>query len=285
MGKHNAYPPEVEDFVRENAPLHTFVELAELTSKKFGRDMSLSQMRAYCSNRHIHIGKRAPGKRTVWPIELDSIMEEIVPGHSYQEISDILKERTGRTYTPDQINAYIGNHKLNTGKTGYFEKGQEAFNKGKKWDEFMSKEAQEGSRRTCFKKGNIPPNNVPVGTIRITKDGYQIIKVQDTGPQWARWKLVQRKVWEEHNGPIPDGHLVIFKDGDKMNCDIDNLALITLGENAVLNRRGYRESKNQELTDVAIATVRLERAVKEKRKERKHGTRENRRQGRARPKE
>ena len=54
------------------------------------------------------------------------------------------------------------------------------------------------------------------------------------------------------------------------NCDIDNLYLLTLGENAMMNKRGYR-SENPEITDVGLATVRLERAIKERKKEIKRG--------------
>ncbi len=34
-------------------------------------------------------------------------------------------------------------------------------------------------------------------------------------------------IWIEHNGPIPRGHKVVFKDGNHLNCDISNLELLT----------------------------------------------------------
>lgn len=34
-------------------------------------------------------------------------------------------------------------------------------------------------------------------------------------------------IWEEQRGPIPPGHKVAFKDGNHLNCDIDNLELLT----------------------------------------------------------
>jgi hypothetical protein len=34
-------------------------------------------------------------------------------------------------------------------------------------------------------------------------------------------------IWEEHNGPIPSGHKVCFRDGDHLNCAPDNLFLLT----------------------------------------------------------
>ena len=132
----------------------------------------------------------------------------------------------------------------------------------------MSEEAQENSRRTCFEHAHIPDNHLPIGSIRETKDGYLIKKVQERGYQWDRWKLLHRLVWEENFGPIPDGMIVGFRDLDKKNCSPGNLYLLTLGENAQMNKKGFR-SRNPELTDVGLAAVRLERAVRDRRKKRK----------------
>jgi hypothetical protein len=41
---------------------------------------------------------------------------------------------------------------------------------------------------------------------------------------------VHRLLWEEHNGPFPDGHALVFKDRDKTNIVIENLELITRRE-------------------------------------------------------
>lgn len=42
-------------------------------------------------------------------------------------------------------------------------------------------------------------------------------------------------VWEMHNGPIPKGHVIRFIDGNNLNCNIENLKLITRKEHAQLN--------------------------------------------------
>ena len=62
---------------------------------------------------------------------------------------------------------------------GQFVKGRISFNKGKKWSEYMSAEGQANSRKTTFKKGNVPPNRKPIGSERVDKNGYILIKVQD----------------------------------------------------------------------------------------------------------
>lgn len=42
-------------------------------------------------------------------------------------------------------------------------------------------------------------------------------------------------VWEILNGPIPDGRQVMFKDGNPLNCKIDNLEL-----NVIIDRSAYK---------------------------------------------
>jgi hypothetical protein len=54
------------------------------------------------------------------------------------------------------------------------------------------------------------------------------------------WPLLNRHVWEQNNGPIPPKHVVVFKDGDRSNCAIENLDLISMAELAHRNRMWNR---------------------------------------------
>lgn len=44
-------------------------------------------------------------------------------------------------------------------------------------------------------------------------------------------------VWEEANGPVPKGMIVVFKDGDTMNVTLENLEIITRQEAAARTRQ------------------------------------------------
>lgn len=109
-----------------------------------------------------------------------------------------------------------------------FKKGQEAFNKGRRMTEWMSQEAQERCMRTTFKDGNIPRNAYAAGT-EIVRDGRVYIKV----PGIRTLQLKHRYVWEQHNGKISEGHIIKFKDGDFMNCDISNLYIMSRADACV----------------------------------------------------
>ena len=79
---------------------------------------------------------------------------------------------------------------------------------------------------------------------------------------WERWEFLHRAVWEEHNGPVPEGMVVTFKDSDRLNCDIDNLILVTRGENAALTRLDYR-FEDPDLTEAGLNVIRLKNKVRE----------------------
>ncbi len=58
-------------------------------------------------------------------------------------------------------------------------------------------------------------NYKPIGSLRMSKDGYLERKVTDDRRlvPTRRWTAVHRLVWEQHVGPIPAGHVVVFRAG------------------------------------------------------------------------
>lgn len=179
-------------------------------------------------------------------------LQDFVPGHSYKEIVKDYNERFAEPITMSRLKGYIANHKLNTGRTGRFEKGHIPANKG------THPPTVGRMGETQFKKGGLPPNTKPIGYERITKDGYIEVKVKmrPSSPLCNdNFVLKHRLVWEEVNGPIPDGYTINFLDGNKQNCSIENLALLSRAEHLQMTRRGLR-SKNPQLTETGILIAR-----------------------------
>jgi hypothetical protein len=134
-----------------------------------------------------------------------------------------------------------------------FKKGQVAFNKGKK----VSPELYEKMKPGMFKPGHKSHNYMAIGSERIEKiDGYVQVKVKR-----ATWVFKHRLIWEQHNGPIPVNHVVIFIDGNKRNFDINNLQLITLQENM---QRNTIHNYPEELVQTIKALHKLKRKINEK---------------------
>ena len=123
------------------------------------------------------------------------------------------------------------------------------------------------TRRTQFKAGRRPEearNYQPIGSLRICKDGYLERKVSDDTTVYPsrRWTGVHRLVWEEANGPIPAGHIVVFRPGmattDPALITIDRVELITRAE---LMRRNTRHNLPEEIKELVILKYRITRAI------------------------
>lgn len=111
-----------------------------------------------------------------------------------------------------------------------FRKGQESWNKGLKG----VTGTHPNSRRTQFPKGHrggrAAEKYQPIGTVRTSKDGYLEQKIHDGMPLQSRWRAVHLVRWEAINGPLPKGHALVFRDGDKANTDPENMELVTRAE-------------------------------------------------------
>lgn len=191
--------------------------------------------------------------------EHHKFMAEYVPGHHYDEIAKAFNEKFGPevTITLRQVKNYIPDHNLKTGFTGRFEKGMKAYNKGMKITDYMSDEAIEKSKATRFKKNRVPHNYVPVGTEVFSPDGYVKVKIAE-----HRWVLKARYVWEQHNGPIPKGSVILHRDQNKSNDDISNLVLVTRAEMQIINRMSLTLD-SLELNNAAINVGKILGKIKE----------------------
>lgn len=132
-----------------------------------------------------------------------------------------------------------------------FQKGHTPPNKGKP----MSPEMYEKAKGTMFKKGHAPVNYRPVGSERISVDGYVEVKVADPGT----WRLKHRVVWEEANGPIPRGCNIQFRNGNRQDVRLENLYLISRGEQ-LAKENSFHARYPEELKTV----IRLKASIKRK---------------------
>lgn len=108
-------------------------------------------------------------------------------------------------------------------------------------------------RPTQFKAGRPPQesrNYAPIGSLRMNSEGHLERKVTDDrnlAPA-RRWQPVYRLVWEAAHGPIPAGHIVVFRPGMKTaaleQITLDRLECITRAQNA---QRNHPSNKSPEL--------------------------------------
>jgi len=115
-------------------------------------------------------------------------------------------------------------------KKNRFQPGHSTWNKGKPF------EARGRSAETQFKSGSKPHSYAPIGSERLSKEGYLQRKLTDTGYGPADWVPVHHIVWMEAGNPRPKrSEALVFRDRNKRNFALENLELISRKELMVRN--------------------------------------------------
>ena len=189
--------------------------------------------------------KRAFAERKLWTIEEVSKVGELYPDMECADIAKIMgcrldqiyyiayKNRFEKSLAYRQSMAAKKNFKI-AGKKYVFAKGHTPINKGRKMEDYVPPESLARIQSSQFKKGRRNFNELEDGAITIREDKskrpYKFIRIAK-----AKWKSYQVHVWEQAHGPIPPGHVIIFKNYDTLNCELSNLEMITKSENMLRN--------------------------------------------------
>lgn len=123
---------------------------------------------------------------------------------------------------------------------------------------------------TSFKKGGLRGNAArkyrAVGAISFNhKDGCYMIKYRDV-PGKKCWKTYAIWLWEQHHGPIPKRMIVVHKDGNSTNDELNNLCLMTRAEHIKwLTRAGkiHNEKHHESTSKAAKERWEVYRRIKE----------------------
>lgn len=173
-----------------------------------------------------------------WTSEEIQLLKDNINKLSYREIGAMIGKTKGAVsqfvcqhkdeeeeVNGEIIKPYVRNEKAKkriikrTNKT-IFKPGQKPWNTGTR--------GVVKPNKTSFTTGNSANVALPEFSIsyKENKNGnkYKVIKV---GKAWVR---LHRYNWEQLFGPIPEGYVIFFKDGDSLNCDPTNLECITKAE-------------------------------------------------------
>ena len=257
------YPPELHEFMKAFIPGHTCREISEAVADRFGIQMTAGMIKSYKTNRKIRSGtpcglpKGHPSE--TFPQHIADYIRENYEEVGPTEMTKRLNAAFGTSYTTKQLTAFYKNHGLNSGLTGQFEKGHVPINKGRK-----GMAMHPNAVATQFKPGHRPANKLPIGTVLEKADGYLWRKIGEGARDWRQEHILR---WEEANGPLPEGGMITFLDGDKHNVEISNLKLINNDINLELNRRKLRTG-DKELNETAILIADL--STKARKAKKKH---------------
>ncbi len=146
-----------------------------------------------------------------------------------------------------------------TGRDGRIEKGATSWNKGRKCPDGEGGR-HPNARRTQFKpgvrRGVATRLYKPIGTERLSKEGYLERKINDGMPLQSRWRAVHLIRWEERNGKLPKGHCLKCLNDDRLNTEPDNWAAIPRGALPFLNgHRGYNYKEMPEALKPSVLAL------------------------------
>lgn len=143
-------------------------------------------------------------------------------------------------------------------KAGQYPPGHAPMNKGLKQADYMTEDAIERCKVSQFKKNNLPHNTAEAdGVIRIRNDK------SGAKYKWIRmslgvWKMLHVHIWEQANGKVPEGHIITFKDKNRLNVVLENLQMLTLAENMQNNTI---HNFPQDLKDIIILKGAIKRQI------------------------
>lgn len=207
--------------------------------------------------------------RHVWTPEQVAELRRRYPDERAEDIAVDLGLDVGRVYgkahrlgleksAAFQASPASGRTYDGRGAANRFKPGQTSLTKGKK----MGTRGRSGE--TQFQKGNVTGNAAvvvkPIG-YECMRDGYLVRKVNNDLPFYKRWRAVHQIEWEAVNGPVPSGHALCFKNGNRLDIRLENLELVTRRE---LARRNTIHRFPAEVKECMRLVGRIKREVRKK---------------------
>ncbi|MBQ0089729.1 MAG: HNH endonuclease [Prevotellaceae bacterium] len=230
-------------------------DLVALINKEFNLSMSEQKLKAYLANHKLKRTvsmRKAPPNRVYSPDVVEYVKKNIKGVH-YNEMADRLNKLFGLNTTAESLKSFCIRNKCCNGVETKYKNGNVPHNKGQKGY------YHAGQEKGWFKQGHKPVNYMPLGSVTIINDGYLAKKIAEPN----KWEFLSVHIWKEAGREIPKGSRLIFRDGDPMNCTLENLMVVPLRYHMQLNMLKLR-SKNGDITETQVNLLKLRDAIRKR---------------------
>lgn len=181
------------------------------------------------------------------------------------ELAAQFNEQFNVNVSPNGIQQKRRNLGIRCKKLNLFAKGCKPWNKGLSGSQFAV-----NGKVSQFKKGHVPKHTNPIGHERpCNRSGELFVKVTDQnsrkgkGSNYRPKKVVE---WEKVNGPLTKGAVIKFIDGDILNCEPDNLIMVSNAVHIRMRAMGWGKLA-KDAKQTAALVCKLEHAINQKESE------------------
>lgn len=186
-------------------------------------------------------------------------------GMSRKELTEKFNATFNMSKSVLAIKSWCNNRGLYCGRDGKFKEGHISWQTGLSKDEYKEHFTTESFKRSIVGISNKRIHKVGDTIIRHGIP-YVIISVEPNTPIDERIQVKRRYAYEQAYGKIPKGHRIIQLDGNKMNCELDNLYCIPAKYIPFINKNHWL-TDSREHTLTAIKWCELYYAIKPKGKD------------------
>jgi HNH endonuclease len=205
-----------------------------------GNAVRLAYQRGYAAGYAAGLAPQFRAGKRLWSAADDDALRRSYPaiptaklaGQLRRSLSSVFKRaellglRKSDAYlaSPDACRLRRGDH---VGKAFWFPKGHVPANKGLRRPGWSPGRMAETQFKAGVRAGIAVKLWKPIGTERVSKDGYLERKINNDLPLQRRWRAVHLILWEAAHGRLPPNHAIAFRNGDKADVRLDNLECIT----------------------------------------------------------
>lgn len=242
-------------FLIENYEKSSIEELNILFFEKYGIKMHKTDLAKHCRGIGLKRGQGAPGRKRKQGLtrnvpmkkEKNDFIKENIGNLSFSELCDAFRYEFGENTSNNAISMRIyriGCSRMKDKPFDYknehdsflienfdnyiYEELTKKFNKN-----FGTDVSVNSLKHHCLEKLKLRHlNRLSIG--QETKRGNRVMVKISEGNGYYNYKDKSRIAYEKEHGEIPSGYCVLCLDGNKDNCNIENLCLLSHSELSIL---------------------------------------------------
>lgn len=265
-------------FLIENYEKNSIEELNILFFEKYGIKMHKTDLAKHCRSIGLKRGQGAPGRKRRQGLtrnvpmkkEKDDFIKENIGNLSFSELCDAFRYEFGENTSNNAISMRINRIGCSRMKDKPFDyknehdsfliKNFENYNYEEltmKFNEnFGSRISINSLKRHCLQKLKLRKvHRLEIG--EKSKRQKRVMIKTSNGNGYYNFKDKARIAYEKEYGEIPKGYCVICLDGNKDNCDTENLCLLSRSELSVLaSSKWLGEERNNMGSKIKYAQLR-----------------------------